>query len=57
MKKGLDKRIDESILQWFGYMERMERDRIAKRTYVREFAGSRSESRPRKKWIYTVKEC
>ena len=38
-------------------MERMERDRIAKRVYVRERAGSRSVGRPRKRWIYTVKEC
>ena len=30
MKKGLDERIDDGILHWYGYMERMERDRIAK---------------------------
>ena len=38
-------------------MERMERDRIAKRVYVRECAGSRSAGRPRKRWLDTVKEC
>ena len=31
MKKGLDERIDESVLQWFDHLERMERDKIAKR--------------------------
>ena len=34
----------------------MERDRIAKRIYVGECTGSRSVSRPRKRWIDTVKE-
>ena len=32
--------IDEGVLQWFGYVERMENDRIDKRVYVREYAGS-----------------
>ena len=35
----------------------MERDRIAKRVYVGECAGSRSVGRPRKRWIDTLKEC
>ena len=38
-------------------MDRMERDRIAKRVYVGECASSRSVGRPRKRWIDIVKEC
>ena len=57
VRKGLDERIDESVLRWSCNVERMERDRIAKRFYVGEFAGSRSVGRPRKRWIDTVKEC
>ena len=57
MKNGLDERIDEGMLWWFGHVERMEKDRIAKRVYVGECAGSRSVGRPRKRWIDTVKEC
>ena len=38
-------------------MERKESDRITKRVYVGDCAGSRSVSRPRKKWIDTMKEC
>ena len=45
------------MLQWFGQLERMERDRIAKRVYVGECAGSRSVGRPQKRWIDSVKEC
>ena len=55
--KGVDKRIDEVILWWFGQVERMEKDRIAKRVYVGECAGSHSVGRPRKRWIDTVKDC
>ena len=40
-----------------GHLERMENDRIAKRVYVGEFAGSRSVGRPRKRWTRTVKDC
>ena len=57
VRKGLDERNVESILRWFGRVERMETDRIAKRVYVGECAGSRSVGRPRKRWIDTVKEC
>ena len=53
VKKGLDERIDEGVLRCFGHMES---DKIAKRVYVGECPGNRSVGRPRKRWIYTVKE-
>ena len=28
VRKGIDERIDEGILRWFGHVERMERKRI-----------------------------
>ena len=34
MRKGLDERIDEGVLRWFSHVERMERDKIAKRVFV-----------------------
>ena len=43
MKKGLDERINEGVLQ---YVDRMERVGIAKKV-----------GRARKRWIDTVKEC
>ena len=48
--------IDEGVLQWFGHVERMEKDRTAKRVYVRERIGSCSIGRLRKRWIDTVKD-
>ena len=40
----------------FCHVERMENDRIAKRVYVRDCAGSRSVGRPRKRMIDTVED-
>ena len=55
--KGVDERIEESVLQWFGHVERMENDRIAKRVYVGEIAGSYSMGRLWNSWSDTVKVC
>ena len=57
MTKGVDERIDEVVLRWFHPVERMENDRITKRVFVGECAGSRSVGRTKKRWIDTVKEC
>ena len=40
MMKGVNERIKEAVLWWFGHVERMERDRIAKRVFVGVCAGS-----------------
>ena len=54
--KGVEEKIDKGVLRWFGHVERMENDRIAKRIYVGVCAGSLSVGRPRKKWIDSVEE-
>ena len=54
MKKGLDERIDEGMLQWFGHVKWMENGRIAKRVYVAECVQCVGRN-PR--WTNTVKEC
>ena len=48
--------IEESIPQWFGHVERMENDKIAKRVYVGKCTDSHSVGRPQKRWIDIVKE-
>ena len=55
--KGVDEKTDEGVLRWFGHVEKMENDRIAKRVYVEECDGSPSVGRPRKGWNDTVKDC
>ena len=57
MTKEVDKRIEEGVLRWFGHVERIERDRIVKRVYAGDCAGSRSVGRPGKRWTDTVKYC
>ena len=42
-------KIDEGVLQWFGLVEKMLNNRIAKRFYVGECVVSRSVGRPRKR--------
>ena len=34
MANGVEERIDEGVLRWFGHLERMERDMIAKSRVV-----------------------
>ena len=53
----MTKKIDEFVLRWFSHLERMENDRIAKRVYIGECAGSQSVGRPWKRWIDIVKDC
>ena len=56
VRKGVDEKIDDGVLQWFGHVERME-NKIAKNVYVGECAGSHSVGRLHMKWIDTVKDC
>ena len=39
VRKGLDERIDEGVLRWFGHVERMERDGNARRVCWYSFSG------------------
>ena len=48
MMKCADEKIDDGVLRWFGHVERMENDMIAKGFYVGECADSRSMGMPRK---------
>ena len=51
MEKGGYERIEEDVLHWFSHVERIENDRIAKRLYVGELAGSSSAGQPRKEKV------
>ena len=55
--KGSCERNDEGVLRWLSHVEKIENDRIAKRVYVGECAGSRSVGRQRKRWIDAMKDC
>ena len=54
--KGVDKRINKGVLQWFGHVERVENDTIGKRVYVGVCDGIHSMGRLWKRWIDNVKD-
>ena len=53
--KGLDEKIDEGVLRWFGHVERIENNRIAKRVYVGQCICSRINAKKRNIMERTVK--
>src|SRR5678815_5828185 len=57
VKKGVNKRINESMLRWFGHVERMNGSRLVKRMYSGDCVGNRPAGRPKRKWIESVNEC
>src|SRR5678815_4204400 len=57
VKKGVNERINESMLRWFGHVERMNGSRLVKRMYCGECVGNRPAGRTKKKWIESVNEC
>ena len=42
---------DQSVLRWFGHIERMNEERIQKRMYESSVAGVRRRGRPRRGWM------
>ena len=52
LKKGLDEMNNEGMLWWYGHVERMENDGIAKIVYIGECVGSHSVGRLRKRWSF-----
>ena len=54
---GVGNKIDQSVLRWFGHMERMENERLVKRVYVSKVEGRRARGRPRKRWLDGVQEA
>ena len=54
--KGVDERIYESVLQWFGHIERMGNDGIAEMVNVGMYVKYRLVCRPMKRWTDTEKK-
>ena len=45
------------MLRWFGHVERMNDERMAKRVYVSGVDGRRGRGRPNRVWMDGVKEA
>ena len=55
-KVSVGQRVDQSVLRWYGHVERMGDERLVKRVYESEVRGVRRRGRPRKCWMDGVKE-
>ena len=55
-KMFVNQRIDQGVLRWFGHVERMGDERMAKRVYKSAVRSARRRGRPRKCWMDGVKE-
>ena len=49
----LASRADQRVLRWFGYVERMDEYRMARRVLMAEVSGGRVRGRPRLGWMDT----
>jgi len=59
MSKGenIVKWIKGQRVSWLGHLERMEEDRVPKKTFTQELEGTRRRGRPRKRWKEEVERA
>ena len=50
LKYKLSERVDQSVMRWYGHMERMSEERLVKRIYRAGVDGMRGRGRPRTRW-------
>ena len=51
MERELASRADQRVLRWFGHVERIYEDRMARRVLMAEVSGGRVRGRPRLGWM------
>ena len=54
VERKLSSRVDQNVLRWFGHMERMDEERVAKRVMRSEVEGNRGRGRPNLGWMNGV---
>ena len=50
-ERSVGMKIDQSVLRWFGHVERMNEERMVRRVYESSVNGTRRRGRPRKCWM------
>lgn len=53
----LSEKYESSVLRWFGHLERMGDERIAKGVFHNRIPGKRDRGRPKKSWSDVVESC
>ena len=57
VQNDLSGRVGRCVLRWFGHIERMSEERVAKRVYDSGVDGRRGRGRPNRVWMDGVKEA
>ena len=55
IEKELASRADQRVLSWFGHVECMDENHMARRVLMAEVSGGRVRGRPRLGWMDSVK--
>ena len=55
IERELESRADRRVLRWFGHVERMDENRMARRIFMVEVSGGWVRGKPRPGWIDGVK--
>ncbi len=55
--RELAERAEQGVLRWFGYVERMEEERLVKKITRSDVRGVRPSGRPRVGWLDSVKRA
>ena len=50
------KKIQEKRLQWYGHVQRREKDHVTRKTLEMELEGRRARGRPKRRWMDCVSE-
>ena len=57
VERELSDRVDQSVLRWFGHVERMDEERLVKRVMNSDVEGNRPRGRPRFGWADGVRKA
>ena len=55
IERELANRADQRVLRWFGHVERMDENHVARRVLMAEVSGRQVRGRPRLGWMDGVK--
>ena len=55
IERELASRADQRVLRWFGHVERVDENRMARTVLTEEVSGGRVRGRPRLGWMDDVK--
>ena len=55
IERELASRANQRVLRWFGHVERMDENHMARRVLMAEVSGGRVRGRPRLGWMDGVK--